>query len=80
MGSLRNGEHGMSELESGRALNDLTPYHEVAAMLVLAGIVKEVPSVQQVVDIERRALRKLRARPEIRRLYRDCFNQTPAMA
>ena len=51
----------------------LRPYHEVGAILVIAGLFEDVPSLQQIVDIERRALRKLKAHPEIRRLHKELF-------
>jgi hypothetical protein len=49
----------------------LRPYSEVAAMMYLTGVTPDVPSVQQVADIERRALRKLRNHPRMRALLRD---------
>jgi hypothetical protein len=49
----------------------LRPYSEVAALMFITGVVRDIPSVQQIIDIERRALLKLRNHPKTRALLRD---------
>ena len=58
----------------------LRPRHEVAALLAISGVTREVLSEQQVADIENRAFRRLRRDREVRRLYREAFGRSPAMA
>lgn len=64
----------------GAEYGALRPYAEVAVLLVVAGVFQDIPSIQQIVDIEKCALRKLRRRPEIRRLFRDRIGKDPALA
>jgi hypothetical protein len=60
--------------------NVCRPYLEVAVLLCVSGVTKDVLSIQQVSEIENRALRKLRRHPAIGDLYREICGRTPAMA
>jgi hypothetical protein len=56
------------------------PYHEVAALLFITGIESDVPSIQQVRNIENRALRRLRRDPRLKELLHEAYGKAQSLA